>query len=98
MLIIKGNNSVEKFGKISCVSRNTAYTKSINLFSGYKMETKFCHQSRTITQLKNNEIQFAIVLTYMLSIYNALTKFYQNQSIGPPDIEHKRNFDINQGP
>ena len=24
---IKGHNSVEKFGKISCVSHNTAYTK-----------------------------------------------------------------------
>ena len=48
---IKGHNSVEKFGKISCVSHNTAYTK-----------------------------------------------FHQNPSIGAQDIEHKRNFDINQGP
>ena len=27
LTIIKGHNSVEKFGKISCVSHNTAYTK-----------------------------------------------------------------------
>ena len=27
---------------------------------------------------------------------NAFTKFYQNQSIGPQDIEHKQNFGINQ--
>ena len=24
---LKGNNSVEKFGKISCINHNTAYTK-----------------------------------------------------------------------
>ena len=29
---------------------------------------------------------------------NAFTKFYQNPSIGPQDIEHKQNFNINQGP
>ena len=29
---------------------------------------------------------------------NAFTKFYQNPSIGPQDIEHKRIFDINRGP
>ena len=28
--------------------------------------------------------------------FNAFTKFYQNQSIGSQDIEHKRNFNINQ--
>ena len=27
---------------------------------------------------------------------NAFTKFYQNPSIGPQDIEHNRNFNINQ--
>ena len=32
------------------------------------METTFWHQSRAITQLKNNEKQFAILLTYILSI------------------------------
>ena len=29
---------------------------------------------------------------------NAITKFYQNLSIGPQNIEHKLNFNINQGP
>ena len=29
---------------------------------------------------------------------NAFTKFYQNQSIDQQGSEHKRNFDINQGP
>ena len=27
LISIKGHNSVEQFGKISCVSHNTAYTK-----------------------------------------------------------------------
>ena len=29
---------------------------------------------------------------------NAFIKFYQNPAIGLQDIEHKRNFNINQGP
>ena len=32
------------------------------------METKFWHQSRAITQLKNNENKFVIVLAYTLSV------------------------------
>ena len=95
---VKGHNSVEKFGKISCFSHNTAYTQFHQNQSicsqDTLMEIKFWHQSRAITRSKNN-----LYCPYLHFVnIHAFTKFYQYPSIGPQDIEHKRNFDINQGP
>ena len=45
------------------------------------METKFWHQSRAITQLKNNEIKFVIVLTYILSISMHLQNFIKTHQL-----------------
>ena len=39
------------------------------------MEIKFWHQSRAITQLKNNEKLFVIVLTYIFSTSMHLQNF-----------------------
>ena len=45
------------------------------------METKFRHQSRAITLLKNNEKSFVIVLTYILSISMHLQNFIKNHQL-----------------
>ena len=79
---IKGHYSVEKFGNISCVSQNTAYTKFHQNLSICSQDIKWNHNYPYIDFVN----------------INAFTKFYQNPSTGPQGIEQKRNFDINQGP
>ena len=54
------------------------------------METKFWHQSRAITPLKNKEkIICNCPYLHFVNI-NAFTKFYKNPSIGSQDIEHNK--------
>ena len=52
--------------------------------------------TRAIVPLKNN-LLLSLPTVHFVNI-DAFTTFYQNPSIGPQDIEHKRNFNINQGP
>ena len=48
------------------------------------------------TSIKGNVEKFGKIVC--VSHTTAYTKFHQNPSIGPQDIEHKQNIDINQGP
>ena len=138
---IKGHYSVEKFGKIMCISHNmdhiSMHKQNIIKFHSLFLKIEILTQSRATTLLKSSgkfqvlvtilhTQNFIKILQFVLKILNgnkiltsikghnsvknnlwlsipfvninAFTKFYQNPSIGPQDIEYKPNFNINQGP
>ena len=73
-------------------------SKFINLFPrllhGNKILTSIKGHNLVEKNMKNN-----VNCSYLHFVnINAFTKFYQNPSIGPQDIAHKRNFDIIQWP
>ena len=91
----KGHNSVEKFGKIMCISHNmdhiyqcinTILSKSISLFI----------KNEILTSIKghNSVKKFKKIASYS----TAYTKFHKNSSICSQGIKCKQNSDINQGP
>ena len=92
---VKGHDSVEKFRKISSASHNTAYTK-------FHQNPSICSQilngNKILTSIKGHnsvekEQKIICNCPYLHFVnINACTKFYQNPSIGPQDIEHRQNF------
>ena len=48
---IKDHNSVEKFGKISCVSHNTEYT---NLIKIHQIVLKILNGNKSLTSIKGH--------------------------------------------
>ena len=63
---------------------------------------KILNGNKIVTPIKgHNSVERKIIWNcpYLRVVnINAFTKNYQNPSIDPQDIEHKQNFDINQGP
>ena len=95
---IKGHTSVKKFGEISCIGHNTAYTKF------HQSVLKILNGNRILTLIKGHnsaeneqKILFNHPDLHLVNI-NAYTKFDQNPQINSQDIEHKQNSDIEQGP
>ena len=98
---IKDHNPVEKFRKISCASHNTALQNFIKI---HQFVLEILNGNKILTSIKGHnsveklrKIICNCPYLHFVNI-NAFTKFYQNPSIGPQDIEHKWNFNINQGP
>ena len=98
---IKGQNSVEMFRKISCASHNTVYTNFHQNPSICFHDNKW-KQNSDINQGQNSVERYRKIICNCPYLHffniNAITKYYQNPSIGPQDIEHKRHFNINQEP
>ena len=95
---IKGHNSVEKFGKIMCISHNMDhismdkqnFIKIHSLFLKIEILTPI-KGHKSVEKKTNRKIS-------CVSHNTSYTKFHQNPSICSQDIKWKQNSDINQGP
>ena len=93
---IKGHNSVEKFGKIMCISHNMDH---ISMHKQYfiKIHSIFL-KTEILTPIKGHNSVEKFRKISCASHNTAYTKFHQNPSICSQDIKWKQNSDINQGP
>ena len=80
-----------------CISQNMDHI-SMHRQNVIKIHSLFL-KIEILTSIKghNSVEKFRKFYLHFVSV-NAFTKFYQNPSTGPQDIEHKQNFNINQGP
>ena len=99
---IKGHNSVEKFGKIMCISLNMDHIyQCINTCFFSKIHSLFLKILRKIellTSIKGINSVEKLAKIPCVSHNTAYTKFHQNPSICSEDTKWKQNSDINQGP
>ena len=93
---IKGHNSVEKFGKIMCISHNMDHI-SIHKQNFIKIHSLFL-KIEILTSIKGHNSVEKFRKISCASHNTAYTKFHQNPSICYQDIKWKQNSDINQGP
>ena len=89
---IKGHNSVEKIGKIVCISHNM--DQCINKFYQNSLFLKI----EILTSINGHNTVEKFRQISCASHNTAYTKFHQNPSTCSQDIKWKQNSDINQGP
>ena len=95
---IKGHSSVEKFGKIMCISHNIDHMQKQILTKFHSLFLKILRKIEMVTPIKDhNSVEKFGKISYV-SHNTAYTKFHQNPSICSQDIKWKQNSDINQGP
>ena len=95
---IKGHNSVEKFGKIMCISNKMNHLHiSMHKQNFIKILSLFL-KIKILTSIKGHNSVEKFGKNSCASHNTAYTNFHQNQSICSQDIKWKQNSDINQGP
>ena len=84
---IKGNNSVEKFGKIICIIHNMdhIYQRINNFIKIHSLFLRILRKIEMLTSIKNSVEKFGKVSC--ISHNTAYTKFHQNPSICSQDIK-----------
>ena len=88
---IKGHNSVEKFGKIMCISHKMDHIYPMHKQNFIKIHSLFL-KTEFLTSIKGHSVE-----NKCASHDTAYTKFHQNSSIRSQDIKWKPNSEINQG-
>ena len=72
-----------------------------NFIKIHQFVLKILNGNKIMTSIKGHHSVEKIIYNgsylHLVNI-NEFTKFYQNPSISPHDIEHKQNLDINKGP
>ena len=99
---IKGHISVEKLGKIMCISHNmdniyiSIYKQ--NFIKIHSLFLKILRKLEILTSIKGHNSVEKFGKKSCVGHNTAYTKNHQNPSICAHYIKFKQNFDINQGP
>ena len=93
---IKGNNSVEKFGKIMRISHNMDHIYQCINKIFFKIHSLFL-KIEILTSIKGHYSVEKFRKILCASHNTAYTKFHKEPSICSQDIKWKQNSDINQG-
>ena len=93
---LKGHNSVEKFGKIICISHNTDHI-SMHKQNFIKIHSLFL-KTEILSPIKGHNSVKKFRTISCASHNTAYTKFHQNPSSYSQDIKWIQNSDISEGP